>query len=74
MDWLDEFPTMERQELRDMKKAIDLGFRDFSRAYGEALENFFEPLLFFLVWLALLIGSVIALKLPMIKMMDKLGQ
>ena len=51
MDWLDEFPTMEHQELRDMKKAIDLGFRDFSRAYGEGLENFFEPLLFFLVWL-----------------------
>ena len=51
MDWLDEFPTMERQELRDMKKAIDLGFRDFSRAYGEGLEHFFEPLLFFLVWL-----------------------
>ena len=51
MDWLDEFPTMERQELRDMKKAIDLGFRDFSRAYGEGLENIFEPLLFFLVWL-----------------------
>ena len=51
MDWLDEFPTMERQELRDMKKAIDLGFRDFSRAYGEGLEIFFEPLLYFLVWL-----------------------
>jgi len=51
MDWLDEFPTMERQELRDMKKAIDLGFRNFSRTYGEGLENFFEPLLFFLVWL-----------------------
>ena len=51
MDWLDEFPTMERQELRDMKKAIDLGFRDFSRTYGEGLETFFEPLLFFLVWL-----------------------
>ena len=34
-----------------MKKAIDLGFRDFSRAYGEGLENLFEPLLFFLVWL-----------------------
>ena len=51
MDWLDEIPTMERQELRDMKKAIDLGFRNFSRTYGEGLENFFEPLLFFLVWL-----------------------
>ena len=31
-------------------------------------------LLFILVWLGLLVGSVIALKLPMIKMMDKLGQ
>jgi glycine betaine/proline transport system permease protein len=51
MDFLDEFPTMNRQELRDLKKAIDLGFRDFSRAYGDALESFFEPLLYFLVWL-----------------------
>ncbi|MFP6772061.1 MAG: proline/glycine betaine ABC transporter permease [Alphaproteobacteria bacterium] len=51
MDWLHEFPAMEREGLRDMKKAIDLGFREFSRAYGESLENFFEPLLFFLVWL-----------------------
>jgi glycine betaine/proline transport system permease protein len=50
MDWLDEFPTMERQELRDLKKSVDLGFREFSRAYGEGIETFFEPLLFFLVW------------------------
>jgi len=47
VDWLHEFPAMERQGLRDMKKAIDLGFREFSRAYGEGIENFFEPLLFF---------------------------
>ena len=51
MEWLDEFPTMERQGLRDLKKAIDLGFRDFSRAYGDGIESFFEPLLYFLVWL-----------------------
>ena len=58
MDILDEFPTMDRQELRDLKKAIDLGFRNFSRAYGDALESFFEPLLYFLVWLEkLLINS-----------------
>lgn len=50
MDFLYEFPTMDRQELRDLKKAIDLGFRAFSRAYGDALESFFEPLLRFLVW------------------------
>ena len=51
MDFLDEFPTMDRQELRELKKAIDLGFRNFSRAYGDALETFFEPLLYFIVWL-----------------------
>ena len=50
MDFLTEFPSMDRQELRDLKKAIDGGFRDFSREFGEAIENFFEPLLWFLVW------------------------
>lgn len=50
MEFLDEFPSMGNDELRDLKKAIDFGFRDFSRTYGEALETFFEPLLFFLVW------------------------
>jgi len=50
MDFFYTFPTMERQELRELKKTIDLGFLDFSRAYGDALEAFFEPLLMFLVW------------------------
>ena len=58
MDFLDSFPVMEQQELRDFKKGIDLAFRTFARTYGEAIENFFEPLLFFLVWLEkLLINS-----------------
>lgn len=58
MEFLDEFPQLGRQDLRDLKKAIDFGFREFSRAYGEALENFFEPLLMFLVWLEkLLVNS-----------------
>ena len=57
MDWLDEFPTMERQELRDLKKAIDLGFREFSRTYGESIESFFEPLLIFLVWFENLLSN-----------------
>jgi glycine betaine/proline transport system permease protein len=43
-------PAMDRQDLRDLKKSIDLGFRDFSRSYGDALESFFDPLLYFLVW------------------------
>jgi len=33
----------------EFKKGIDLSFRLFSRKYGDAIENFFDPLLFFLV-------------------------
>ncbi len=51
MSFLTEFPEMERQNLRDFKKGIDAAFRDFSREFGESIENFFDPLLFFLVWL-----------------------
>lgn len=50
MDFLDEFPSMSRTGLRDMKKAIDASFKGFSREYGEALEAFFYPLLKFMVW------------------------
>jgi len=50
MDWFFEFPEMERSGLRDFKKSIDFAFREFSRSYGESIENFFEPLLMFLVW------------------------
>ena len=50
MEFLDKFPTLGDQELRDLKVAIDRGFRDFSRSHGEAIENFFDPLLQFLVW------------------------
>jgi len=48
---LTEFPKMGRTDLRDFKKSIDESFRDFTRNYGEAIENFFDPLLYFLVWL-----------------------
>jgi len=48
---LTEFPKMGRTDLRDFKKAIDESFRDFTRNYGEAIENFFDPLLYFLIWL-----------------------
>lgn len=53
MDWdvLQEFPEMGRQDLRQLKKTIDESFREFSRTFGETLEAFFEPLLWFLVWL-----------------------
>ena len=51
MEFLTEFPEMGRQDLRDFKKFVDASFKEFSRTYGDALENFFEPLLWFLVWL-----------------------
>jgi len=35
----------------ELKKGIDLSFRLFSRKYGDGIEAFFDPLLFFLVWL-----------------------
>ncbi|MGY6548175.1 MAG: ABC transporter permease [Roseinatronobacter sp.] len=41
---------MERADLAALRRGIDAGFRDFSRSWGEALENFFHPLLRFLVW------------------------
>ena len=51
MDFFNKIPEMDREALRDLKKGIDLGFKDFSRAYGDAIESFFDPLLFFLIWL-----------------------
>lgn len=49
--WTNKFPAMGRTDLRDLKKGIDAGFREFSRAFGEDIENLFHPLLTFLVWL-----------------------
>ena len=51
MECLFEFPSLGRRTLSALKKAIDETFKGFSREYGEALENFFNPLLKFLVWL-----------------------
>lgn len=58
MEFFEEFPEMGRGDLRDFKKAVDYGFRSFSRAYGDALEAFFDPLLHFMIWFErLLIGT-----------------
>jgi glycine betaine/proline transport system permease protein len=48
-EWLDEFPTLGRTALREMRRFIDDGFLGFTRAYGEAIENFFNPLKAFLI-------------------------
>ena len=49
MEFFTKFPVMERVPLMELKKGIDLSFRLFSRKYGDAIESFFDPLLFFLV-------------------------
>ncbi|HXV31614.1 MAG TPA: ABC transporter permease subunit, partial [Sinorhizobium sp.] len=49
MDWFYEFPHMNDDSLRSLKKVIDEGFRAFTRGYGDTLEGFFVPLQKFLV-------------------------
>ncbi|MFS8114272.1 proline/glycine betaine ABC transporter permease [Rhizobium jaguaris] len=49
MDWFYKFPHMDDDALRNLKKAIDDGFRAFTRAYGDPIESFFSPLQHFLV-------------------------
>ena len=51
MDFLNNIPEMDRTALRELKKGIDLSFKEFSRAYGDGIESFFDPLLYFLIWL-----------------------
>ena len=49
MEFFSKFPVMERQALAELRKGIDFVFRDFSRSYGDHIEAFFDPILFFLV-------------------------
>ena len=51
MEFFTKFPVMERSALAEFRKSIDFAFRDFSRSYGDGIESFFDPLLYFLVWL-----------------------
>jgi len=71
-----EFPSLSRGTLRDMRIAIDGAFRDFTRAYGETLEQIFEPIEDFLVFLeGLLIDSpwpiVIAVLVGLVFLMSR---
>ena len=50
VEFFEEFPSLGRKTLSGMKQAVDETFKGFSRAYGEQLENFFDPLLRFLIW------------------------
>ena len=49
MDWLYRFPNLDNATLTNLKKAIDETFRNFTRAYGDAIEGFFSPLQYFLI-------------------------
>ena len=57
MEFLTNFPVMERTALMELRKGIDLAFRTFSRSYGDSIEAFFDPLLFFLIKLEKLLLS-----------------
>ena len=57
MDFLNKIPEMDRSALRELKKGIDLSFKEFSREYGDSIEGFFDPLLHFLIWLEKLLVS-----------------
>jgi len=48
--WLTKFPEMNLDDLTNVKKTIDFGFRAFTRAIGGALETFFDPLKQFLIF------------------------
>ena len=49
MDWFWSFPHMDDATLRELRRAIDDGFRSFTRAWGGTIEGFFEPLRQFLI-------------------------
>lgn len=49
MEWLTDFPSMDKTALRALKKGIDEGFRGFTREYGDVIELFFEPVKWFLI-------------------------
>ena len=50
MDWLETFPSLSSDTLSAMRRFIDGAFRGVTREYGEAMENFFEPLRQFLLF------------------------
>ena len=50
MTWMQQFPTMGQEQLRMLRQTIDASFLSFSRNYGDALEQFFNPLRQFLIF------------------------
>ncbi len=48
--WLTDIPQLDRTTLVGLRRSLDQAYRGFSREFGDDIEAFFEPLLFFLVW------------------------
>ncbi len=55
--WLTQFPEIERATLVALRKTLDGTYREFSRTYGDTIESFFDPLLYFMVWFEKLLIS-----------------
>lgn len=64
------FPSLDNATLIAMRKYLDTQYRDFSRTYGEGIENLFDPLLNTLIFFErlllatpwwLIIGCMVAL-------------
>lgn len=49
MSWMNDFPSLGSEQLSALRRAVDGGFRGFTREYGEALERLFDPLRDFLL-------------------------
>ena len=49
MNWFDKFPQLSSSSLQHIKSDIDNIFFSFSAMHGESIENFFAPLLHFLI-------------------------
>ncbi len=50
MNWFDKFPQLSASSLLHLKTKIDNLFFTFSANHGETIENFFVPLLHFLIF------------------------
>lgn len=50
MDWFWAFPRLDDDSLRTLRMTIDDGFRSFTRAWGDPIQQLFEPLRLLLVY------------------------
>lgn len=49
LSWLQRFPALGEETLRQIRQTIDAAFRSFTREHGEMMERLFDPLRDFLL-------------------------